>query len=76
MFTRISALLVLASTMALGQAGNNSATPQNGQPGTSGLTPIQQTLRGCLRQSGGRTMASRSRCRERSQSEELCKSHL
>lgn len=56
---RISALLMLASTMALAQAGFNGANPpgqsqnsQGGQPGTSALNPIQQTLRGCLRQSG------------------------
>lgn len=60
MLTRISVLLVLASTMALGQAGNNGATPQNGQPGTSGLTPMQQTLRGCLRQSGDSWTLSQS----------------
>ena len=54
MHTRISALLMLASTMALGQ---NS---QSGQPGTSGLNPIQQTLRGCLRQSGDSWTLSQS----------------
>ena len=51
-------LLLLGTGMAVGQTGSTSTgaqgqNPQTSQPGTSGLNPIQQTLRGCLRQSGG-----------------------
>src|SRR5215469_13750753 len=62
MLTRILALLVvLASTMAMGQAGSNSATPSGqNQNSQNGLTPIQQTLRGCLRQSGDSWTLSQS----------------
>lgn len=62
---RFSAVLLLAAGMAAGQTGSTGAAaqgqnPQSGQPGTSSLNPIQQTLRGCLKQSGDSWTLSQS----------------